>query len=108
MLKWSENLIVGDTLRTRKDSIIERINDKKPVFSVYLLTLPSGNEGQLDIISAYFLIQDRIREMTPEILGIFGSRKEAFSEIKRLSEECFTKNGNVDLQQYLRELNILQ
>ena len=108
MLKWSENLIVGDTLRTRKDSIIKRINDKKPVFSVYLLTLPSGSEGQLDIISAYFLIQDRIREMTPEILGIFGSRKEALREITRLSEECFTKNGNVDLQQYLRELNILQ
>ena len=65
MLKWSENLIVGDTLRARKDGIIDRINAKKPVYSVYLLTLPSGSEGQLDIISAYFLVQDRIREMTP-------------------------------------------
>ena len=102
MLKWSENLIVGDTLRTRKDSIIARINDKKPVFSVYLLTLPSGSEGQLDIV------QDRIREMTPEILGIFGSRKEALSEITKLAEECYAKNGNADLQQYLRNLNVLQ
>ncbi|MBR3170775.1 MAG: hypothetical protein IKF22_05905 [Lachnospiraceae bacterium] len=108
MLKWSENLIVGDTLRTRKDSIIARINDKKPVFSVYLLTLPSGSEGQLDIVSAYFLVQDRIREMTPEILGIFGSRKEALSEITKLAEECYAKNGNADLQQYLRDLNVLQ
>ncbi len=108
MLKWSENLIVGDTLRTRKDSVIARINDKKPVFSVYLLTLPSGSSGQLDIISAYFLNQDRIREMTPEILGIFGSRKEAFNELTRIAGECYAKRGNVDLQQYLRELNVLQ
>jgi hypothetical protein len=108
MLKWSENLIVGDTLRTRKDSVIARINDKKPVYSVYLLTLPSGSEGQLDIISAYFLIQDRIRDMTPEILGIFGSRKEALSEITRLTGECYVKNSNVDLQQYIRDLNVLQ
>ncbi len=108
MLKWSENLIVGDTLRTRKDGIIDRINAKKPVYSVYLLTLPSGSEGQLDIISAYFLVQDRIREMTPEILGIFGSRKEALGEITRLTGECYTRNGNVDLQQYLRDLNVLQ
>ena len=108
MLKWSENLIVGDTLRTRKDSIIARINDKKPVFSVYLLTLPSESEGQLDIVSAYFLVQDRIREMTPEILGIFGSRKEALSEITKLVGECYAKNGNADLQQYLRDLNVLQ
>ena len=108
MLKWSENLIVGDTVHTRKDSIIDRINDKKPVFSVYLLTLPSGSDGQLDIISAYFLTQDKIREMTPEILGIFGSRKEALGEITRLSGECYARNGNVDLQQYLRDLNVLQ
>ena len=108
MLKWSENLIVGDTLRTRKDSIIERINDKKPVYSVYLLTLPSGSEGQLDIISAYFLIQDRIREMTPEILGIFGSRREALNEVTRLMGDCYARNGNADLQQYLRDLKVLQ
>ena len=108
MLKWSENLIVGDTLRTRKDSIINRINGKKPVYSVYLLTLPSGSEGQLDIISAHFLVQDRIREMTPEILGIFGSRKEALGEITRLTGKCYERNGNVDLQQYLRDLNVLQ
>ena len=108
MLKWSENLIVGDTLLTRKNSIIDRINDKKPVFSVFLLTLPSGNDGQLDIINAYYLIQDKIRGMVPEILGIFGSRKEALAEITRLTEECYAKNGNVDLQQYLRELNVLQ
>jgi hypothetical protein len=108
MLKWSENLIVGDTVRTRKDSIIDRINNKKPVFSVYLLTLPSENDGQLDIINAYFLVQDKIRKMTPEILGIFGSRKEALSEVTRLSGECYARNGNVDLQQYLRDLNVLQ
>ena len=108
MLKWSENLIVGDTLRTRKDSIINRINGKKPVYSVYLLTLPSGSEGQLDIISAHFLVQDRIREMTPEILGIFGSRKEALGEITRLTGDCYERNGNVNLQQYLRDLNVLQ
>ena len=46
--------------------------------------------------------------MTPEILGIFGSRKEALREITRLTSECYTRNGNVDLQQYLRDLNVLQ
>jgi len=108
MLKWSENLIVGDTLLTRKDSVIARINQRKPVFRVYLLTLPSGKEGQLEIVSANFLEQKKIRENTPEILGIFGSRKEALGEITLLAEHCYAKYGDVDFQQYLRDINVLQ
>lgn len=108
MLKWSENLIVGNTLLTRKDSVIERINAGKPVYRVYLMTLPSGSEGQLEIVPALIFMQERVREMTPEILGIFGSRKEAFNKITELTRNCYNKYGDVHLQQYLRDIHVLQ
>lgn len=107
MLKWSENLIVGDTLLTKKDSVIARINSNKPVYRVYLLTLPSGSDGQLDIIGAHFLLQKDIRNMTPEILGIFGSRAEAMHEVTELVRKCYAKYGEVDLQRYLRDIHVL-
>ena len=54
MVNWYKNLYVGDTAKKKQKKWMRRIENKKAVPGVWLLTLPSNQQNNLDVIPAAF------------------------------------------------------
>ena len=52
MVNWYKNLYVGDTAKKKQKKWMRRIENKKAVPGVWLLTLPSNQQNNLDVIPA--------------------------------------------------------
>ena len=52
MVNWYKNLYVGDTAKKKQKKWMRRIENKKAVPGVWLLTLPSNQQNNLDVIAA--------------------------------------------------------
>lgn len=50
MVNWYKNLYVGDTAKKKQKKWMRRIENKKAVPGVWLLTLPSNQQNNLDVI----------------------------------------------------------
>ena len=57
MVNWYKNLYVGDTAKKKQKKWMRRIENKKAVPGVWLLTLPSNQQNNLDVIPADLLLQ---------------------------------------------------
>ena len=95
MVNWYKNLYVGDTAKKKQKKWMRRIENKKAVPGVWLLTLPSNQQNNLDVIPADLLLQPDVRRNCPMIVGLAVSREEAFAAgcAEKLSDDCRTCRG---------------
>ena len=77
MVNWYKNLYVGDTAKKKQKKWMRRIENKKAVPGVWLLTLPSNQQNNLDVIPADLLLQPAVRRNCPMIVGLAVSREGA-------------------------------
>ena len=55
MLKWQENFLAGESVKD-PEKIKKKLNSRKPVLGIYLLTLSDNPVNLMDIIPAAMLI----------------------------------------------------
>ena len=67
-----------DSRKKKQKKWMRRIENKKAVPGVWLLTLPSSQQNNLDVIPADLLLQPAVRRNCPMIVGLAVSREEAF------------------------------
>lgn len=101
MLKWYENLYVGENAKKRINYYIRRISNGKPVKDMYLVTIASNKVDQLDIIKSHYLLQPMVMRMCPMIVGIASGYEEACTLVISMVEETFRETGGVDVRKYL-------
>ena len=77
MVNWYKNLYVGDTAKKKQKKWMRRIENKKAVPGVWLLTLPSNQQNNLDVIPADLAI---LGEKTAEVTLQEGR----YHQIKRM------------------------
>lgn len=103
MLEWLENLYVSDSASKNVHKIIRRINQKKPVPGVYLLTLPSNDRNTMDIIPAAMLLQETVRRRCPRIIGVAKGKEDAYELMQQIVEETYRETGAFRVKDYLKD-----
>lgn len=98
-MKVYKNLYVGDTVK-RPDKIIRKLKKNKKLPKIYVLVY-AGDKKHLEIYHSLMLQQWYYKENPPAILGIAGSKEEAFALIEKITQEAIDTTGQADLPAYL-------
>lgn len=101
MVNWYKNLYVGDTAKKKQKKWMRRIENKKAAPGVWLLTLPSNQQNNLDVIPADLLLQPAVRRNCPMIVGLAVSREEAFELVEAIALETYRETGEVKIREWL-------
>lgn len=99
----SENVMIGDTIAYRADTILQSLREKKPCsYPVwYGITTALEEENLLYILSGLELRHAFYRNSSLKVLGLAGSREEALSIVLKLVQSGYTKGDILKMKQYL-------
>ncbi len=101
MLKWSQDLYIGDEIFDSFETVRERLERGEPVARAWLLTKPANPVNQLEIMNCRYLVQEACREFVPEIIGMALDKKEAVRMILLMTEACVEKTNSADIRAFL-------
>lgn len=101
MLNWYKRLYVGDNAKKKKKRLIRKISTGAGVLDVYLITLASNPENQLDIFSANELKQKARRRSCPMIVGLCCGYAEALEMVEMLVRRTYEQTGTVKVREWL-------
>lgn len=101
MLRWSKRLYTDKSIRN-PDKIRERIDGRRLVPGVYLLTLSDHADQLLEIVPAASLVQKPLRELCPPIIGMAGGKTAAVELAAYILEEVYRKTGGFCLEEYMK------
>ncbi len=104
MAEWYRQLYVGKQLK-RKEKKVRRLVDRGRFLpNVYLITLASNGQDQLDILEAVHLVQRGVAGRLPLIVGIAFGYSEALGLVERIALEAYQATGDCNLRKYLTEM----
>lgn len=98
--------LYSDGLSPNKLSSAKRkITHGAKTLNMFLITLPIGGEGLLEIYWYPELLQKIYRDMdvTVIVVGIAKSREDAFSLVERIVKDIGVNNGKVSVIDYFGE-----
>ena len=102
MVNWYKNLYVGDTAKKKQKKWMHRIEKKKAAPGIWLLTMPSNPQNNLDVIPADLLLQPAVRKSCPLIVGLAVSREEAVELVEKIALETYRETGEVKIREWLQ------
>lgn len=103
MLTWYNRLYIGNNAKKKADRIIRKLNSQKIVHGIYLITLASNERDQLDILSAYNLMQPFVYCRCPMVVGVASGYDEALELVMQITGEALEKTGKADIRNYLSQ-----
>lgn len=98
---WYKKLYIGDTAKKRTRKIIRKIRQGVPQRNVYLITLASNPENQLDIFHSDMLLDDALKFLNPTVVGIALGYQEAVELVGKIAGETYRTQGNANIREYL-------
>lgn len=99
-MEWHKRLYLGATAKKKKDILIQKIEEGKTPFNVYLVTLSGNGKNQLEIIASWNLKFWYTRENCPCIVGLACGEAEAQDLVLEIVREVYEKTGKADLRAY--------
>lgn len=99
-IKSFPQIYIGDSLDSRKLMFIKyRIKHGK---GNYFIITPSDKEDEmLEILEAKFLVSPLYKQRIFIVGGIAGSKGEAGELVRRMSEDCMHKRGDLNLKEFI-------
>lgn len=85
--------------------IIKKVQKGSAKLNLFLITLPLNDNGVLEIYWYPELLQKAYRELerTLTVVGIAGSREEAFSMVEDIVIDVGWQTGEIPIAQYFKE-----
>lgn len=102
MANWYKNLYVGETAKGRERKIRHQVNRGRFLPGLYLITYAANEKDQLDIIESRYLVQKRVRNTLPEIIGVAFGYQEALEIVREIAAEAFENTGDCDFRHFLQ------
>ena len=68
---------------------------------MFLISVSRNPYDQLEIYEARQLCQPYYRKYPPYVVGIAGSREEAFALVEQIAAQCLQERGDCRLKEYL-------
>lgn len=94
-----------DGISDVKCSIYKRkIKRKSPKLDLFLVTLPFGQEGVLEVYWYPELLQDYYQNMKTElwVVGLASSRDDAFEIIEQIIRDVGCVDGQIPIREYFK------
>lgn len=100
MIVWSENLILGETIKKKHRKVIHAINRGRLVSGVYLIAYPSNPSNLLDLIPAKELLFPIYQRSEIHIIGLANGKAEAERTAAKMITEVYKKTGGFEIRGY--------
>lgn len=86
-------------------SIKKKIKRKSPKVNLFLITLPLGNQGILEIYWYPELLQKIYQKMDVDVIvvGLADSREQAFKWIEKIVTEIGLQDANIPVKEFFKE-----
>ena len=97
-MKWYEKLYVGKTVKKKKEVLTRGLEEGKRPFGIWVIMLPEGEANQLELIPAWNLKFWRRKMEDAYIVGIAGSKEEAFSLLAEIAQDVLRGTGGAELR----------
>ena len=97
----------GENAFARRGEIEDAVRENRPYAGLYLITLSSNPNEQLDLIPYSCFRYDLLHVEKDDIIGAAMGRDEAFGMVRDLVYDCFTSGGGGDLRAYLSSDRVL-
>ncbi len=104
-IRFHEKLYIDDISDKKIASIKKKIKKGFPKLNLYLITLPIGNQGILEVYWYPELLQNFYRKMKKELIvvGLAGSKEEAFEMIQRIVTEIGLQGNKIPVDKFFKE-----
>ena len=104
-MKVVKRLYVGDSAKKDKRKILRGLEKRELQPFVYVIALPLGRHGVLDILPAFslkypFFFTGRGEEL--KIVGIARGREEALQLTARIAMDTYEATGGFDVRGFLK------
>lgn len=98
-----QNLYLGDRISSKKDQIMKKLNSKKSVPELYLITMAQNPDNMLEIVSHWEVLQKGYPNMDIRVVGLAKGKKEAFKVVQSIVEQVLSETGSADVRAYLNQ-----
>ena len=100
----SENIMIGESIAYRADSIVKSLREKKPFgYPVwYGITTAQEDENLFYILCGLEIRHEFYLNSDIKLLGLAGSREEAGEIVLNLVQEGYNKGELFNMKQYLQ------
>ena len=101
-MRLYKDLLVGDQIGYKKYQILWRLRHNKFQLGVYIILMAPDPQNLMEVIPASLLRQPYYQKQDLFVLGIAGSKKEAYELVRQLIEEVYRETGGVALREYIQ------
>ena len=104
-IRFHEKLYTDDISNRQLASIKKKVALHSPRLRLYLVTLPFGNQGILEVYWYPELLQKIYRKMNGEIVvvGVARDRDTAFLLIERIISEIGVQENHIPVREFFEE-----
>ena len=100
-----KKLIVGESLKNKKQKIMWKIRHNSGMFDVFVITLSSNKDNLLDIINSSVLMQKYYPKDNMIIVVIAKGYDEAVDIVGRIVEKVYKETGSFNVREYVERVN---
>ncbi len=101
-MRLYKNLLVGDQIGYKKYQILWRLRHNKFQVGIYVILMAPDPQNLMEVIPASLLHQSYYQKQDLFVLGIAGSKREAYELVRQLIEEVYKQTGGVALREYIQ------
>lgn len=100
-MEFYRRLFFGPQIKKRRKEILWKLRHGKPLHNIFLLTLPSNEQNQLDILPANLLLQPYYKRQELFIIGVGKGRDETLELLRAFVERIYAETGDVKITDYI-------
>lgn len=104
-IRFHEKLYRNGISKRKLASISRKIQQKSPKLNLFLVTLPLGRQGILEVYWYPELLQRVYQQMDEELIvvGLAKTREEAFLLVEQIIMDIGVKKGEIPVKQFFEE-----
>ena len=96
-------IYVPEGLQKKKENLIKKLKNGKLLPGVYLITLASTDQNQLDIFPACIRRQKNYPEELPLVVGLTKDFEDALEIVEGITQEVYNETKGADIRSYILE-----
>ncbi|MBQ0059462.1 MAG: hypothetical protein KBS83_05850 [Lachnospiraceae bacterium] len=100
-MKWAEHLYIGKRIEDRYPKVRAALDASKRPAYCYLLTLPTSQYNQLEIIHSFQFYKNKPYIKMPLIVGLAADYDESRQLVMSITNEVYQATGDVDIRSYI-------
>lgn len=100
-MKFYHALFVSETLKGKKDEILNKVVSGKLQYKKFLIALTENEKNHLEFFDSVLLIQKAISKDNLFVVGLADGYGEAVELVRQITEMVYTETQGTNIREYL-------